>query len=76
MLNYSAARPSPMHHRRRRQAHPVFSTSVRLPPEVVERIDFIIANEPRVASRSEAIVLALDHWLGAAEASIRARKAS
>ena len=55
------ARPPPA--RRRKRSRPVYSTSVRLSADVVDKIDFVIAHEPRVQSRSDAINLALDHWL-------------
>ena len=62
--------------RRRRRSRPVYSTSVRLSPETIDRIDYVVENEPRVTSRSDAIGLALDHWLRMAEAAIASRRAS
>ena len=49
---------------------PHYSTSVRLPPDQIDRMDKIIAAEPRMTSRNKVIATALDHWLKWAEEAI------
>lgn len=69
------ARNMDMPRRRRRRAAPIFSTSVRLSPEIVERIDYVLQRKPVIASRSEAIQLALEWWLDKAEKQLEAEDA-
>ena len=49
---------------------PHYSTSVRVPPDQIDRMDKIIAAEPRMTSRNKVIATALDHWLKWAEEAI------
>jgi hypothetical protein len=48
---------------------------VRLSPEIVERIDYVLQRKPVIASRSEAIQLALEWWLDKAEKQLEAEDA-
>lgn len=59
--------------RRKRKVKPIYSTSVRIDPETLDRLDRVVELAPSLMSRSDAINKAILFYLKHAEAQLAAR---